>query len=170
MARYWIRCTWVNQWDYRATNVEFIKTWCIVALSTFRIVLIVEATVNTFKVFFYTKESQSFVKPSSFKSRALKFSTKSIINAVLSTNLLFFFTLCHIRGLQYRCLYTPICKHILESLDSIKRRACAQNVCFSILLRFSNWLKAIWNTYLSGKFCLCFIFQNAYMSALLEAL
>ena len=87
--------------------------------------------------FFYTKESQSFVKHSSFKSRALKFSTKSIINAVLSTNLFFFFfTLCHIRGLQYRCLYTPICKHILESLDSIKRRACAQNVCFSILLRF----------------------------------
>lgn len=114
--------------------------------------------------FFFTKESQSFVKPSSFKSRALKFSPKSIINAVLSTNLLFFFTLCHIRGLQYRCLYTPICKHILESLDSIKRRACAQNVCFSILLRFSN------STYLSGKFCLCFIFQNAYMSALLEAL
>ena len=121
--------------------------------------------------FFYTKESQSFVKPSSFKSRALKFSPKSIINAVLSTSLLFFFfTLCHIRGLHYRCLYTPICKHILESLDSIKRRACAQNVCFSILLRFSNWLKAMWNTYLSGKFCLCFIFQNAYMSALLEAL
>ena len=40
--------------------------------------------------FFYTKESQSFVKPSSFKSRALKFPTKSIINAALSTNLLFF--------------------------------------------------------------------------------
>ena len=113
--------------------------------------------------FFYTKESQSFVKPSSFKSQPLKFSTKSIINAVLSTNF-YTFTLCHVRGLQYRCLYTPICKHILESLDSIKRRACAQNVCFSILLRFSN------STYLSGKFCLCFIFQNAYMSALLEAL
>ena len=41
--------------------------------------------------FFYTKESQSFVKPSSFKSRALKFPTKSIINAALSTNLLLFF-------------------------------------------------------------------------------
>ena len=88
--------------------------------------------------FFYTKESQSFVKPSSFKSQPLKFSTKSIINAVLSTNLFFFLTLCHVRGLEYRCLYTPICKNILESLDSIKRRACAQNVCFSILLRFSN--------------------------------
>ena len=95
MAHYWIRCTWVNQWDYRATIVEFIKTWCIVALSTFRIFLIVQATLNTFRVFFYTKESQSFVKPSSSKSRALKFSTKSIINAVLSTSLLFFFTLCH---------------------------------------------------------------------------
>ena len=159
MARYWIRCTWVNQWDYRATNVEFTKTWCIVALSTFRIFLIVQATVNTFKVFFLHQGIT-----------ALKFSKKSITSAVLSTNLLFFFTLCHIRGLQYRCLYTPICKHILESLDSIKRRGYAQNVCFSILLRFSNWLKAMWNTYLSGKFCLCFIFQNAYMSALLEAL
>ena len=40
--------------------------------------------------FFYTKESQSFVKPSSFKSRALKFPTKSIINAALSTNLSYF--------------------------------------------------------------------------------
>ena len=42
--------------------------------------------------FFYTKESPSFVKPSSFKSRALKFPAKSIINAVLSTNLLLFFS------------------------------------------------------------------------------
>ena len=41
--------------------------------------------------FFYTKESQTFVKPSSFKSRTLKFPTKSIINAALSTNLLLFF-------------------------------------------------------------------------------
>ena len=40
--------------------------------------------------FFYTKKSQSFVKPSSFKSRALKFPTKSIINAALSTNIFFF--------------------------------------------------------------------------------
>ena len=63
----------------------------MLALSTFRIVLIVQATVNTFKVFFYTKESQSFVKPSSFKSQALKFSTKSIINAGLSTNLFIIF-------------------------------------------------------------------------------
>ena len=69
--------------------------------------------------FFFTKESQSFLKPSSFKSRALKFPTQSIINAALSTNLLLFFTLCHVHGLQYRCLYTPISKHILESLDSI---------------------------------------------------
>ena len=90
MARCWIRCTWVNQRDYRATNVEFIKTWCIVALSTFRIFLIVQPPW-THSRFFYTKEWQSFVKPSSFKSRALKFSTKSIINAVLSTNLFIIF-------------------------------------------------------------------------------
>ena len=74
------------------------------ALLPFRIVLIVQATVNTFKVFFYTKESQSFVKPSSFKSRAHKFRTKSIIRAALSTNLFFFLTLCHVLGLQYRSL------------------------------------------------------------------
>ena len=110
----------------------------MLALSTFRIVLIVQATVNTFKVFFfYTKESQSFVKPSSFKSQALKFSTKSIINAGLSTNLfIIFLHFVMFAASNIVAFYTPICKHILESLDSIKRRACAQNVCFSILLRF----------------------------------
>ena len=94
VARCWIRCTWVNQWDYRATNVEINDTDSSKPdASSFNLPHCSDCSSHREHIqgFFYTKESQSFVKPSSFKSRALKFPTKSIINAALSTNLLLFF-------------------------------------------------------------------------------
>ena len=88
VARCWIRCTWVNQWDYRATNVEINDTDSSKPdAGSFNLPHFSDCSSHREHIqgFFYTKESQSFVKPSSFKSRALKFPTKSIINAALST-------------------------------------------------------------------------------------
>ena len=143
----------------------------MLALSTFRIVLIVQATVNTFKFFFYTKESQSFVKPSSFKSQALKFSTKSITNAVLSTNLFIIFLHFVMFAASNIVAFThPYANTFSNPLIRSSEGLALKTSAFQYFYGSKIDLRPCGTPIYEAKFCLCFIFQNAYLSALLEAI
>ena len=119
--------------------------------------------------FFLHQGITELCKPSSFKSRALKFPTKSIIKAALSTNLiLFFYTLSCSRPPISLPLHTHMRTHSRIPWFDLTRGLLSKRPLFNTFTVL-KWLKAMWDTYLWGKFCLCFIFQNA-MSVLLEAI